>query len=127
MAIVCNAAKKCHASLVAMESQLKFIDVLDDDCLLKPSSDSGEQCKKKRRVLNKQDHLTILHTICNISVNTLSFTILKRTRTKLQDHTSNDARVLSTRIEATRLRCLVSFLQRVFCTTYEHCSAGKHI
>ena len=64
MAIICNAAKKCHASLVAMESQLEFIDVLDGDCLLEPSLDSGEQCKKKkRRALNKQDHLAILHTI----------------------------------------------------------------
>ena len=49
MAIVCSAAKKRHASLVAMESQLEFIDVLDNDCLLEPSLDSGEQCKKKKK------------------------------------------------------------------------------
>jgi len=70
-----------------MESQLEFIDVLDDDCLLEPSQGCGEQCKKKKKhwVLNKQVCLTILQTIRDISVNTLSSTILERTRTKLQE------------------------------------------
>jgi len=101
------------------------MDVFDEECYVEPSPDSAEPHKKKRRaVLRKQDRLLILQTIRTYSADTLSSLIFERTQTKLQNHICSDARAFSLRINASELLFVVTFLQEVFCKTYESCSTG---
>ena len=101
------------------------MDIFDEDCCVEPLPDSTEPHKKKRRaVLRKQDRLLILQTIRTYNADTLSSLILERTQTKLQNHRCGDARAFSLRINASELLFVVTYLQGVFCKTYESCSTG---
>ena len=99
------------------------MEVFDGD----PSLDSDEPPRKKRRrkAINKKDKCCILETIEQYDSKELALLSLERTKIKLQVHTCNSVRFLSSKLKDNELCFLTSFLKELFIKTYERCSIGK--